>query len=72
MSKTMIDIDDALLDEVKGILGTATKKDTVNAALHEVADREHRRRAVEAFRGMDFLAHMADRSARAHAWGQDR
>lgn len=44
MSKTLIDVDDEALAEVAEMLGTATKKDTVNAALHKIlADR---RRAV--------------------------
>ncbi len=36
MSKTLIDIDDGLLAQSQEILGTKTKKDTVNAALREV------------------------------------
>jgi Arc/MetJ family transcription regulator len=36
MTKTLIDIDDALLAKAADALGTSTKKDTVNAALAEV------------------------------------
>lgn len=36
MTKTLVDIDDALLADVAEQLGTKTKKDTVNAALAEV------------------------------------
>lgn len=36
MTKTLIDIDDALLSKAAEALGTTTKKDTVNAALAEV------------------------------------
>ncbi|OLB81224.1 MAG: hypothetical protein AUI14_04080 [Actinobacteria bacterium 13_2_20CM_2_71_6] len=36
MSKTLIDIDDDLLAQSQEILGTTTKKDTVNAALREI------------------------------------
>jgi Arc/MetJ family transcription regulator len=39
MAKTLIDIDDELLERARPILGTATKKDTVNAALREVVRR---------------------------------
>ena len=44
MSRTVIDLDDALVAEVARELGTTTKKDTVNRALQEVL--EHRRRAL--------------------------
>jgi Arc/MetJ family transcription regulator len=44
MSRTVIDLDDALVAEVARELGTGTKKDTVNTALREVL--EHRRRAL--------------------------
>jgi Arc/MetJ family transcription regulator len=45
VSKTLIDIDNDLLTRSQQILGTATKKDTVNGALREVV----RRRAAEEF-----------------------
>lgn len=45
VSKTLIDIDDDLLAKSQEILGTTTKKDTVNAALREVV----RLRAAEDF-----------------------
>ena len=44
MSRTVIDLDDDLVDAVARALGTRTKKDTVNTALREVL--ENRRRAV--------------------------
>jgi Arc/MetJ family transcription regulator len=44
MSRTVIDLDDALLDDVAAALGTRTKKDTVNTALREIL--EIRRRAL--------------------------
>ncbi|CAM5618810.1 hypothetical protein GCM10010329_19500 [Streptomyces spiroverticillatus] len=44
MSRTVIDVDDALLADVAQALGTSTKKDTVNSALREVL--ETRRRAL--------------------------
>lgn len=40
--KTVIDIDDDRLEAAARELGTATKKDTVNAALEFVADRRRR------------------------------
>jgi Arc/MetJ family transcription regulator len=48
VSKTLIDIDDDLLTRSQQILGTTTKKDTVNAALRAVV----RRRAAEEFVGL--------------------
>ncbi|MEO7193720.1 MAG: type II toxin-antitoxin system VapB family antitoxin [Pseudonocardiaceae bacterium] len=35
MSKTLIDLDDELLAQAAELLGTTTKKDTVNRALSE-------------------------------------
>ncbi|MFG2295461.1 type II toxin-antitoxin system VapB family antitoxin [Streptomyces sp. NPDC048603] len=47
MSNLYVDVDDAALAEAASILGTKTKKDTVNAALLEVAKRHRRLRALE-------------------------
>jgi Arc/MetJ family transcription regulator len=44
--RTIIDVDDALLDAAQSELGTATKKDTVNEALRYVAERNARSRAI--------------------------
>lgn len=52
MSRTVIDLDDEALAEAARLLGTTTKKDTVNAALREVADRRRRAAAVERMRQM--------------------
>lgn len=43
MSRTILDLDDELLEQAAEILGTTTKKATVNAALKAVVDREKRR-----------------------------
>ena len=40
--RTNIELDDALLDEARRILGTSTKRETVDAALREVVARERR------------------------------
>lgn len=42
MSRTVIDIDDKLLSEAAGILGTEKKVATVNAALADVVKRRKR------------------------------
>ncbi|GIJ27966.1 hypothetical protein Vqi01_31280 [Micromonospora qiuiae] len=48
----MIDLDDEALAEAARHLGTTTKKETVKAALREVADRRRRAAAVERMRQM--------------------
>jgi Arc/MetJ family transcription regulator len=55
MTKTPVEIDDELLAAAADVLGTRTKKDTVNAALREVSQRLVRLRAMEE------LGKMADR-----------
>ncbi|MFS4109360.1 MULTISPECIES: type II toxin-antitoxin system VapB family antitoxin [Streptomyces] len=52
MSRTVIDLDDEALAEAARLLGTTTKKETVNAALREVADRRRRAAAVKRMRQM--------------------
>lgn len=42
MVKRLVDIDDALLTKAKEVLGLNTMKDTVNAALEEVVNRQKR------------------------------
>jgi Arc/MetJ family transcription regulator len=39
MSMTAVDVDDLVLDQARAILGTKTKKDTINLALREVVRR---------------------------------
>jgi Arc/MetJ family transcription regulator len=39
MSKTLIDLDEELLTQAQRVLGTTTKKATVNTALREVVRR---------------------------------
>jgi Arc/MetJ family transcription regulator len=46
MTKVLIDVDDDALAEASELLGTRTKKDTVNAALRETAERLRRARAL--------------------------
>ncbi|MET9377092.1 type II toxin-antitoxin system VapB family antitoxin [Streptomyces sp. NPDC003035] len=52
MSNLYVEVDDDALAEAAEILGTKTKKDTVNAALLEVAQRHKRLRALEALTAM--------------------
>ena len=46
MTKVLIDIDDDALAEAAELLGTKTKKDTVNASLRETAQRLRRAQAL--------------------------
>ncbi|GAA3416125.1 MULTISPECIES: type II toxin-antitoxin system VapB family antitoxin [Streptosporangium] len=52
MTKTLIDLDDEALAEAAKLLGTSSKKDTVNAALREIIDRRKRAAAVARMREM--------------------
>ena len=52
MTKILVDVDDEALAEAMELLGTTTKKDTVNEALLEVARRTKRRRALKELQKM--------------------
>jgi Arc/MetJ family transcription regulator len=68
MSMTAVDIDDEALARAREILGTTTKKDTINTALREVV----RRQAVnDLFEMMDGDAFEYDdpEQLRRDAWG---
>jgi Arc/MetJ family transcription regulator len=47
VSKTRIDLDDEALAAAMRLMGTTTKKDTVNMALREYVDRVKRLEAAE-------------------------
>ncbi|MFF8836646.1 type II toxin-antitoxin system VapB family antitoxin [Streptomyces sp. NPDC015130] len=47
MAVTNVDVDDDVLAEAARLLGTTTKKDTINTALEEVIRRHRRRAAVQ-------------------------
>jgi Arc/MetJ family transcription regulator len=53
VAKTVIDIDDEALAQAAAVLGTKTKKDTVNAALAWVNARERRRQGLAALIELD-------------------
>jgi Arc/MetJ family transcription regulator len=67
MVKTPIEIDTEALETAAEVLGTKTKKDTVNAALREVGKRLERIRALAALGEMadrgDFDEFLGDKSA---------
>ena len=56
VTKRLVDIDDALLAEVRELIGVATMKEAVNTALRQLLDAELRRqhlRRLETGRGTD-------------------
>jgi Arc/MetJ family transcription regulator len=46
VTKVLVDVDDEALAEASSLLGTATKKDTINAALRETVQRLRRADAL--------------------------
>ncbi|GAA4684164.1 type II toxin-antitoxin system VapB family antitoxin [Phytohabitans rumicis] len=46
MTKVLIDVDDDALAEASALLGTKTKKDTINTALRETANQLRRAKAL--------------------------
>jgi Arc/MetJ family transcription regulator len=51
VSKTLVDIDDDLMREAQRILGTGTKKETVNLALREIVRRDAAAQFIALARG---------------------
>lgn len=71
MTKRLVDIDDATLDEAKQILGTDTIKDTVNTALRETIRAAERRKHVDRDalrRFAEATKDLADEEIMADAW----
>jgi Arc/MetJ family transcription regulator len=67
MSTTQIELDQDLLSQAAAILGTATKKATVNEALRRVVQGELRRRHVDELAG-GALPDLADTTLMESAW----
>jgi Arc/MetJ family transcription regulator len=51
--KTVIDLDEELLDRARRELGTTTKKETIHAALRLVAERSARLEAIHELLSID-------------------
>jgi Arc/MetJ family transcription regulator len=51
--KTLVDLDDDLLERARRELGTKTKKDTIHAALRLVAERSERLEAIRELLSID-------------------
>jgi Arc/MetJ family transcription regulator len=69
MAKTLVDIDEQYLAAAREVLRTETKKDTVNAALREVAALAARRRDLRRL-ASDDLADLANEELMRGAWRQ--
>lgn len=67
MSKTLIDLDDELLAQAAELLGTKTKKDTVNRALSEYVKFRLRMSLGERL-ASGGLPDLADPETMARAW----
>lgn len=67
MSTTQIDLDQGLLAEAAAVLGTRTKKDTVNEALRRVVQDDVRRRHVDEL-AEGALPDLADPEIMRAAW----
>ena len=68
MSKTLIDIDDGLLDRARQLIGpNATKKDAVNMALSRFVRLHAQREAVDWIAEHDPVADLRDPDVKAAA-----
>jgi Arc/MetJ family transcription regulator len=67
VSTTQIELDQGLLDQAATILGTKTKKATVNEALRRVVQEELRRRHVDEL-AAGALPDLADPAVMDSAW----
>jgi Arc/MetJ family transcription regulator len=67
VSRTLIDTNDDLLERAREVLGTSTKKDTVNAALAQVVALNARRQFLDDARRGE-LADAVDESVTDQAW----
>lgn len=57
MTRTLLDLDEELLNEATTALGTSTKKETVTVALRNAVDESRKRRAA----ALERLQEIADR-----------
>jgi len=65
--KTSVEIDEELLQKVRGILGTRTLKETIEEAFREVVREQARREEVEALVSMDGMD-LDDPEVMSRAW----
>ena len=68
MSRTLIDIDDEALAEVRRYLGTKSENETVNAALREVLNMKARAEEFDFLGSEDRLPELGPDEIRRQAW----
>lgn len=70
MAKRLVEIDEAVLEEARRALGTATTRDTVNTALQQVVKGARRQAVtVDGLRTVGgLLEDLGDREVMARAW----
>ncbi|WP_343602322.1 type II toxin-antitoxin system VapB family antitoxin [Mycobacterium sp.] len=70
MARTVVDVDDDALAAAAQVLKTSTKKDTINAALREIAQRDIRARMLDRFADdPDYWA--GQQQARERTWRRE-
>ena len=67
MRKTSVDIDDHLIEQVRGVLGTSSIKETIDSALREVLRVDARRQEIRALAEMDGMD-LANKDVMDKAW----
>ena len=67
MRKTSVEVDHALIEEVRGLLGTSSIKETIDGALREVLRSEARRQEIAALKNMEGLD-LSNGEVMAGAW----
>lgn len=67
MRKSSVDIDEALLEEARSLLGASSTQETIDQALREVVRGAARRREIRALADMEGLD-LADVRVMAGAW----
>jgi Arc/MetJ family transcription regulator len=70
MTKRLVDIDDAILDEARLVLGTTSLKDTVNTALRSAIQSASRRSItdIDVERFVDATPDLRNPEVMARAW----
>lgn len=68
MAKTLVDIDDKLLDDAAAVLGTKTKKDTVAAALDQAVKNARRQELIDRFVKGDGYPDLGNSEVMKGAW----
>ncbi len=67
MARTVVDVNDELLDQAQEILEAGTKKDTINAALAHVVTEHARRHEIE-FWSRGGFGDLGDEEVMNEAW----